>query len=124
MLDALPGSSSPACAPVGTHPDLHSGSVAAGNFVAAHQAYRAQVGKTEQPQIGLYLIPQHAAHLSTATVVVDPEGSGPSRTVVSEAVERADADRYFSVRFFVPKPGTYRLLMRSGRDHGCFIVTF
>lgn len=124
VLESLPGSSSPSCAAVGSHPDLRSGSLAAGNFVVARKKYRSVVGKTEVPEVGLYLIPQHAGNLHSATVTVDPLGSGVTKKVTTRSVQDGDASRYFSVQIPVTEPGTYRLTVVSGQDHGCFVVTF
>jgi hypothetical protein len=124
VLGALPGSSSTSCATVGTHTDLRSGSVAMGNFVLAGKQYRTEARKSGIPEVGLYLIPQHAKHLKRATLTLDPRGSGKSKTITTRSVEDTDTSRYFAVQLPVAAPGTYQLSVVSGQDHGCYVVTF
>jgi len=124
ILDSLPGSASSACAVVGQRSDVRAGSVAVGNFVTARKQYSADARKSKTPTVFLYVIPEHAAHLRTVTVLVEPTGAGSSRTVSSKAIEDADTSRYFTVNLPVPAPGRYRLTMQSGSDKGCVYVTF
>jgi hypothetical protein len=124
VLASLPGSSSSSCANVGSHTDLRSGAIAAGNFAHARAQYSQTVASTEVPMLDLYVIPQHAATLTSLTITLDPTGSGPTTTVTSKSVEQADAWSYFAVQLPVPAPGGYQLTMVSGSDRGCFLVTF
>jgi hypothetical protein len=57
------------------------------------------------------------------TVSVDP-ATGPTHTVTSTSVERADVWRYFAVNVPIASAGAYRLTMVSGANRGCFDVTF
>lgn len=124
VLAALPGSSASSCENVGTHTDLRSGSIAAGNFAHARTQYTQTVASTAVPEVDLYVIPQHAAKLSTLTITVDPTGAGPTTTLSSKSVEQADQWSYFAVQLPVPAAGGYQLTMASGTDRGCFLVTF
>jgi hypothetical protein len=124
VLAGIPGSSASSCESVGSHTDLRSGSVAAGNFAHARAQYTQTVASTEVPQVDLYVIPQHAAKLTTLTITIDPTGAGPTKTLTSKSVEQADAWSYIAVQLPVPAAGGYQLTMVSGPDRGCFLVTF
>jgi hypothetical protein len=124
VLASLPGSTSSSCQTVGSHTDLRSGSIAAGNFAHARAQYTQTVASTEVPEVDLYVIPQHAAKLTTLTITIDPTGAGPTTTLVSKSIEQADEWSYFAVQLPVPAPGGYQLTMVSGADRGCFLVTF
>jgi hypothetical protein len=124
VLASLPGSSSPSCAEVGSNSNLRSGSVAVGNFVSARKQYRSTVDTTEVPELSMYVIPLHAAHLRSATVTVDPQGKGATKKVTTRAVQQADASQYFSLQVPIAAPGRYRLSVASGPDRGCFLVSF
>ena len=124
MLDSLPGSPTAACATVGKHTDLRAGGVAVGNFVTARSTFAKQFGKSEVTDVFLYVIPQHAAHMSKVDVRVQPTHSGSASTVVSKDVENANGAQYYAVDLPIPKPGTYRLEMTAGADRGCYEVTF
>lgn len=125
VLNALPGSASKTCGVVGAKTtDLRAGSVAAGNFVRAHQAFSDQYLKTEVPQLNLYVIPKMAKGMRKVTITVDPFAHGKTRTVVSKDVEQADRSRYFAVLLPVAAPGRYRVTMTSSGGSGCFVVTF
>lgn len=123
VLDSLPGSGAAGCAAVGSRADVRAGSVAAGNFRIARSKYAAEAGRSEVPELFLYVIPQRTKHLHKLTVSVDPV-SGPTRTVTSTSVERADVWRYFAVDIPIARAGAYRLTMVSGANRGCFDVTF
>jgi hypothetical protein len=124
VLASLPGSSAATCENVGSHTDLRAGAIAAGNFAHARAQYTQLAATTEVPQLDLYVIPQHAAKLSTLTITIDPTGAGASKTLTSKSVEQADAWSYFAVQLPVPAPGAYQLTMTSGTDRGCFLITF
>jgi hypothetical protein len=124
VLGSLPGIAKSTCAQVGTHADLRSGGIGMGNFETARRDFAEQFGKTEVPQLNMYIIPQHTKHLTSATVRVDPPGSGQPSTIVVKDVEQADIYRYFPLTLPVRSPGSYRLSVTSGADRGCFIVTF
>jgi hypothetical protein len=124
VLDALPGSKVAGCVAVGTHTDLRSGTIAAGNFAVARKQYTSTVHKTEVPEVFLYVIPEDTKSMSSVKVTVDPMGSGVTRTVTSKSVQQADQWRYFAVNVPVHAPGSYRLTMQSGTNTGCFEVTF
>jgi hypothetical protein len=124
VLAALPGSSASSCENVGTHTDLRSGSIAAGNFAHARTQYTQTPASTKVPEVDLYVIPQHAATLTSLTITVDPTGAGATTTLTSKSVEQADAWSYFAVQLPVPAAGGYQLSMVSGPDRGCFLVTF
>jgi hypothetical protein len=124
VLASVPGSSSSSCESVGTHTDLRSGAIAAGNFAHARAQYTQTATSTEAPKVDLYVIPQHAAHLSTLTITIDPTGAGATTTLTSKSVQQADAWSYFAVQLPVPAPGSYQLTMVSGADRGCFLITF
>jgi hypothetical protein len=124
VLAGIPGSTSTACENVGSHTDLRSGSIAAGNFAHARAQYTQTAATTPVPALDLYVIPQHAAELTTLTITIDPTGAGPTKTLTSKSVEQADAWSYFAVQLPVPAPGGYQLTMVSGPDRGCFLITF
>jgi hypothetical protein len=124
VLNALPGSSAASCAVVHNQRDLRAGSVGAGNFQNMHADFKSSYGKTEVPELNMYLIPQHAKHMRKVTATVDPFGSGQTRTVKSTSVEDAEASRYYALQLPVAKPGKYRLTFAAGQDHGCFVVSF
>jgi hypothetical protein len=124
VLASLPGSTSSSCESVGSHTDLRSGSIAAGNFAHARAQYTETAATTEAPQVDLYVIPRQAAKLTSVTITVDPTGNGPTTTLTSKSVEQADAWSYFAVQLPVPAPGNYQLTMVSGPDRGCFLLTF
>jgi hypothetical protein len=124
VLTSLPGSRAASCVVVGRRRDVRSGSVAAGNFVTARMSYIEQVPIAEVPTVFLYLIPEHAGALRSATVRVTRVGSGTAQTVTSQSVQQADEWRYFALQVPVRSPGTYRLAMAAGADHGCFEVRF
>lgn len=124
VLASLPGSTSSSCASVGSHTDLRSGAVAAGNFAHARAQYAQTVASTEVPTVDLYVIPAHATKLTSLTITVDPTGTGPTTTLTSKSVEQADTWSYFAVQLPVPAAGGYQLTMVSGPDRGCFLVTF
>jgi hypothetical protein len=124
VLASLPGTTSATCEDVGSHTDLRSGSIAAGNFAHARAQYTQTVASTEVPELDLYVIPQHAAKLTTLTITMDPTDSGATKTLTSTSVQQADAWSYFAVQLPVPAPGGYQLTMVSGADRGCFLVTF
>jgi hypothetical protein len=123
VLDSLPGSDAADCADVGSRADVRSGSMAAGNFRIARSKYAAEAGRSEAPELFLYVIPQRPKHLHKLTVSVDP-ASGPTRTVTSTSMERADVWRYFAVDVPIARAGAYRLTMVSGSNKGCFDVMF
>ena len=72
----------------------------------------------------MYVIPQHAAHLISATVSVFARSTGTTKTATSKSVQSGDAAQYFVVQVPVATPGVYRLTMTSGADRGCFLVSF
>ena len=61
----------------------------------------------------LYVIPQHAAHLPSATVSVVARSTGATRTATSKSVQSGDAAKYFVLQVPVVGPGTYRLTVSS-----------
>jgi hypothetical protein len=123
VLESLPGSGAARCAYVGSRTNVRAGSMAAGNFRIARTKYAAEARRSEAPELFLYVIPQRTKHLHKLTVSVDP-ASGPTRTVTSTSMERADVWRYFAVDIPIPRAGAYRLIMVSGANRGCFDVIF
>lgn len=95
-----------------------------GDFQSARRSYSAQLPKTEFPQLNFYVIPQHTEKLTTATVRIDPPGSGAASTVRSKQIEKADAYRYFAFVLPIRAEGNYVLTVTSGADRGCFRVSF
>ena len=125
VLDSLPGNAKPGCVEVGDRSDLRSGAIAAGNFADARAQYASNAGSQEQPEVHLYVIPQHAKQLHSVTVTMEPMSRAAKRsTVTSRSVEQADVWTYFSVHIPVPAPGEYRIRMVAGADQGCFVVDF
>jgi len=124
VLNALPGSSSPSCTAVDSHPDVHSGQLAMGNFVAARRQYKATVHKSEVPMLDMYVIPAHAGHLTRLVVTLQPLGGGAKSTVTSTSVQTAESSRFFALQLPVRAAGTYRIAAVSGQDRGCFIARF
>jgi hypothetical protein len=124
VLDTLPGSDSASCANVGSGTDVRAGSIAMGNFVTARKQYKTVAGKSELPEVNLYVIPEDTASMKSTTVTVDPLGKGATKKVTSKSVEDADQWRYFAVTIPVAAPGTYRLSVVAGSNRGCFDVTF
>jgi hypothetical protein len=123
VLASLPGRKSSSCAVVRGARDVRAGSVAAGNFQSVRQYFRSNYGKTETTEIPMYVIPQHAGHLSRMTARIAALGEGTSRTLSSKSVEAADAYRYFAVQLPIARPGKYRLTFVSGQDRGCFLIS-
>jgi hypothetical protein len=125
VLNTLPGdSAADTCVAVGTHTTVRSGAIAAGNFVSARSSFRSQYRKTELPEVTMYVIPQHAAHLTSATITVTARSNGATKSVTTKSVQSGDAAQYFVAQVPVATPGAYRLTMASGSDRGCFLVTF
>lgn len=124
VLNSLPGKASSGCLAVGTNRDLRSGSIAAGNFVDARKKYASEANSKEQPEVFLYVIPQHSKGLKKATALVKPRGGGKTFTVTSKSVEQADVYSYFAFNIPIPASGKYELTMSSGKDTGCFVVSF
>jgi hypothetical protein len=124
VLKSLPGATTSACVTVGSHSDIRSGSIAAGNFQTARKQYAADVNHTETPQLNLYVIPQDATGMRELTVKIDPLGVGTTTTATSKQVEDADQWSYFALVLPIREPGAYRLLMVAGSNRGCFDVSF
>lgn len=124
VLNSLPGSSSFACATVGTQATVRAGSIAAGDFAAARAAYTSAAKSSEVPVVNLYVIPQDAHGMKRVTITMVAIASGATKTVTSSSVAQAGAWSYFAVRLPVPSPATYRLRIVSGVNRGCFDVTF
>jgi hypothetical protein len=82
------------------------------------------VPRAEVPTVFLYLIPQHISAVHRATVQVTSLDAGTTERVISRSLEEADAWHYFALRIPVRSPGSYRLEMTTGVDHGCFDVAF
>ena len=93
------------------------------DFQAARRQY-AQRGRASSAKVDLSIIPEHAQHLSAATVRVTPPGSRPTSTVRTTNIAVAEPYRYFALVLPVAGPGTYQLRVTSGSDRGCFSVSF
>lgn len=125
VLESLSGSSSPRCAPVGKRTDVRSGRIAIGNFATARKQYKKEAPSKEQPEVFLYVIPEHSKKMRNLTLTVKPiTGEGKSRTIKSNSVEQAEMWNYYAVNLPISAPGSYRLTAVSGADKGCFEVRF
>jgi hypothetical protein len=124
VLLSLPGQSSTTCLVVGGKSVVHSGSMGAGDFVAARAAYAKNAPSQEVPTVSLYFIPQHAKKLGTLHVQVTPLASGKAKALKTSATDIANVWKYFPMTVPVPSPGQYRLRVTAGADEGCFVVTF
>jgi hypothetical protein len=125
VLQALPGSASASCVTVGSGSTVRSTSLAAGDFAQARSDYRHQHPAPPQlPTVTLQVIPEHPGSMPGVVVDVVPVGQGQPRTVRSHVTNTAGDVQYYSAQVPIQAPGTYRLEMRSGSDHGCFEVTF
>lgn len=125
VLQSLPGTSSAQCAVVGGKSDMRAGTLAAGNFAEMRKQYASQAKTKAQPQVSMYVIPQDVSRLTGVSVTLDPlNAKAKSRTFKTDAVNTADEWRYYRVDLTVPSPGTWRMTAVSGKDKGCFEVTF
>lgn len=125
VLKSLPGSHSATCVPVGNKRNVRSAGIAAGNFRQARDTFKKATTHKKPTTVFLYVIPQHAKHLSSVTVTMTPVNhDGKAHSLTSKQVETANNWQYFPVHVSVPKAGTWQLKMTSGSDRGCFNVTF
>ena len=123
VLAAIPGAKS-GCVAVQERADVRSQSLAAGNFQQARKEFKAHEGP-DAALVPLYVIPLNAKKMSQLEVTMIPlSGTGKSRVVRTSSVGTANTWSFYSLRLPVSAHGTWRLMMSTGADRGCFEVAF
>jgi hypothetical protein len=124
VLENLSGSSAPGCAVVGQKADVRAGALAIGSFVDMRKSYAAQAKTKAQPEISMYVIPQHVKPESGVSVLLESLQGKGRRTAKASVAQTAGDWRYYRVNLAVPAAGSWRITAVSGGDRGCFEVTF
>ena len=103
---------------------MRAGTLAIGNFVDMRKSYTAQAKTKAQPEVSMYVIPQHVKPESGVSVVLESLQGKGRRTVKVSSAQTAGDWRYYRVNVTIPSPGSWRIVAESGPDKGCFEVTF
>jgi hypothetical protein len=124
VLENLAGSTGSGCAVVGGKSDVRAGSLAIGNFVDMRRSYTVQARDKSQPEVSMYVIPQHVKPEAGVSVLLESLQGKGRRTVRVSSAQTAGDWRYYQVNVAVPASGPWRITAVSGNDRGCFEVTF
>ncbi len=122
VLNALPGSARGGCVTVGKEATVRSGAVAMGDFKVARSNFKKTNGAYDAQELNFFVIPK-ARKLTRAKVTFTPvSGKGKTVTVATRQHEDAAQWQYYPIHVSITSPGTYRLNVTSGNQHGCFML--
>ena len=120
----VPGSTSSDCVVVGDRRDVQSGGIVGGPFDDAKASYGTKRPGLGKNVVRLYWIPLNSKKMPGVTVKATNLSSGESTEVTRKAVADAEQWKFYDTELPLDSPGTWRFVVASGPDRGCFELDF